>query len=643
MERKFFIFFTTVCATVSLLCFAFFFASCSSSTADDSESTEETEQNSTATEATRNSSTRDLSNNSDDVVTNTTFANTIYLDLTNKQYGTSSADTAMPTSSASTITDNITILNTDGFILIKASKSTGATKIIMSGTLNTGTVSITSNASYAIGLYLNDVSITSGNYPCIEVTKASRTFVVLSGTNTLVDGRTYGTPYGTGNFTNTASEATDDISYTTKTIVVGENTKGSLFSKGQLLFSGDGSLAITTAYKHSIYSKDYIRIFGGTITTTNSGRNGIQCVNGFVMDGGTVTITGTGKNTNNESRGIIVEGQESITDDDGTTPYGVGEGFIIINGGALTINTYSKAMSAKWDIDEDYESTTTDDDPYPYVKINGGTISITTNATPQDDSSSAYTFTDADGVSVTEKTSISPEGIEGKEDVFINGGTLTLNCTDDCINASNTSGKVVITGGSLYCFSSDNDAIDSNGTLTISGGTIVAVTTTNPECAYDCDSNTFTITGGLFVGIGTSNFSNPTVNACTQNAVVMAASYAPAGATTAICASDGTPVFAYTVPTLTTVASIGGSNTYDVILLSSPNIASSTSYYIYNNATVTGGSTFHGLYLAPTSCTGTKNSTSFTTSTTVTTVGSVSNGGAQEGSHPNGGPGSGTF
>jgi len=97
-------------------------------------------------------------------------------------------------------------------------------------------------------------------------------------------------------------------------------------------------------------------------------------------------------------------------------------------------------------------------------------------------------------------------------------------------------------------------------------------------------------------------------------------------------------VFAFTVPSLASVASLSGSNTYDVMIVSSPEIKSGTSYTLYKNATVT-GSTFNGLYTSPTFSAGTQSAT-FTTNSTVTTIGSVSNNGSQEGSHANGGPGS---
>ena len=55
----------------------------------------------------------------------------------------------------------------------------------------------------------------------------------------------------------------------------------------------------------------------------------------------------------------------------------------------------------------------------------------------------------------------------------------------------NASKSIVINGGNIYCYSSGNDGVDSNGTLTITGGTIVSIGTTSPEEGFDCDQNTF--------------------------------------------------------------------------------------------------------------------------------------------------------
>ena len=90
------------------------------------------------------------------------------------------------------------------------------------------------------------------------------------------------------------------------------------------------------------------------------------------------------------------------------------------------------------------------------------------------------------------------EGIESKTNLIINDGTIEVNAYDDCINAKKT---LVINGGTIYCYSTTNDGIDSNGTMTITGGTIISAGAAAPEEGLDCDNNTFKITGGTIIGM----------------------------------------------------------------------------------------------------------------------------------------------
>lgn len=53
-----------------------------------------------------------------------------------------------------------------------------------------------------------------------------------------------------------------------------------------------------------------------------------------------------------------------------------------------------------------------------------------------------------------------------------------------------------------YLYSTSNDAVDSNGKITITGGLMVAAGTTGVEEGFDCDKNTFKVTGGTLLGIG---------------------------------------------------------------------------------------------------------------------------------------------
>ena len=607
-----------------------------------------------ATEYTSNTSTRDLL--AVDDVSAVTFTDTVYIKLDDGEASSSgtsffSADgneytaiTAEKKKAAQTVIENVLIYKTsDGVITLNTENYTGTLKVILSGKIENGSFAMKTSAAYT-GLLLNNVNITSSNYPPIEIKgDVVKTYVILEGTNSITDGRKYGIGYsekeGTDYYTSSFTDTPDSDAELTKTWACGSDTKGSLYTKGSFIFSGNGTLTVEEEYKHAIYAKDYIRVESGTISINSTGRNGIQSVNGFVMEDGKITINGTGDNTNNESRGIIVEGSEDKP----------GEGFIEIHGGEINVNTVSKGISAKWDIDDDAATTDTTDDPYPYVKITGGKIYVKTTGTPQDESRITYTFTDADGESVTETTKLSPEGIEGKQALFITGGEITLHTTDDCLNASRDgSSKVEISGGKIYAYSSNNDAIDSNGQLVISGGTIVALTATTPECAFDCDNYTFKITGGTFVGIGTSNYSAPTSSVCTQSTFVLSGNYFGNGGTTLAVTEAGTTssgsgsnekaVFAFTIPS----AVFGTSSRSDyVMILSSPEIKTGTNYNIKTGVSATGGETFNGLYTTlPTVNGGTTTVNNASTSTTnyVYTKSSVTNGGPQEGEHINNGP-----
>ena len=561
--------------------------------------------------------------------------NEIYLNISDGSISADNIDYKSLSESKTTVIENLTAKIKGGLITITDTNE-GNLKICVTGSSSSSAIKINSTAENSIVIELKEVSLNSGNYPCIEVKNENTIYLVCEGSNTLTDGRTFGTGYseaeGTDYYTSSYSGTPDSDAVLTAAWEEGSDKKGSIYTKGPLILSGTGSLSLSENYKHGFYSKDYIQINGGTYNVQSTGRNAFQAVNSFILNNGSVTISGTGTHTNNQSRGIIVEGSED-------TP---GEGYILINGGSINSTTVSKGISAKWDIDEDAETSSTSDDPYPFILISGGSITLNTTGTPMDESSSYYSFIDADGVTVSEKTKLSPEGIEGKQAVFITGGSLELNCTDDCINASNdTSGKAArleIYGGNIYAFSSENDAIDSNGTLTIAGGIIVAATSRTPECAFDCDSNTFSITGGLIAGIGTNNYSKPTESSCSQSTLVLSGNYFGCGKSTfALEDSSENPVFVYTIPEEFGTTS----NSNYIMICSSPLIKTGTSYTAVTGISAEGGTTFHDLYIEmPTVSDGSSTLSNISTSSSsyVYTKTSSTNGGAQEGSHPNSGP-----
>ena len=101
------------------------------------------------------------------------------------------------------------------------------------------------------------------------------------------------------------------------------------------------------------------------------------------------------------------------------------------------------------------------------------------------------------------------EGLEGTV-VNIFSGDIDLQSTDDCINAAdsdqpNGDFQINITGGKITASASDGDGFDSNGDLTISGGS-VAVWTANAADNGPLDADgTVTISGGTVLAAGESS------------------------------------------------------------------------------------------------------------------------------------------
>lgn len=100
------------------------------------------------------------------------------------------------------------------------------------------------------------------------------------------------------------------------------------------------------------------------------------------------------------------------------------------------------------------------------------------------------------------------EGLEGAA-VNIYSGDVSIAATDDCINAANPSlsgysDTLNISGGTIVAYTTSGDGFDSNGDITISGGT-VAVWTANAADNSPLDADgTVTISGGTVLAAGGS-------------------------------------------------------------------------------------------------------------------------------------------
>lgn len=198
------------------------------------------------------------------------------------------------------------------------------------------------------------------------------------------------------------------------------------------------------------------------------------------------------------------------------------------------------------------------------------------------------------------------EGIESKTALTVNGGTIEANTYDDGLQASR---QLVVNGGKIFVNASNNDGIDSNGTLMVAGGVVISCGATQPEEGFDCDQNTFSVTGGTLVGVGGAT-STPTSSVTTQCVAIYSGKGSQNTEYTVCNSATGEHMFSFVLPR---------SYSQMTMLFSAPGMAKSAGYTIYTGGTKNGGEEFHGLTTGATFGGGTQVAT-FTTGSMVTTV-----------------------
>ena len=217
-----------------------------------------------------------------------------------------------------------------------------------------------------------------------------------------------------------------------------------IYSTEDLVLQGLGTVAVTST-KDGIRTNDDLKLTGGTWTVKASD-TALKAHDSILAYDGVYTLTGGS------------DGLHAEDNDDDTT------GFIVIQGGSFTIKAG----------DDGVHATTT-------VTINGGKMDIT-----------------------------AAEGIEATQ-VILMSGTVNIQATDDGVNAGRKSNdlnvKIEINGGNLTIVmgAGDTDAVDSNGDLVITGGTI----NITAQSAFDYDGS-ITHTGGTIIvnGVETDTVTN---------------------------------------------------------------------------------------------------------------------------------------
>lgn len=171
------------------------------------------------------------------------------------------------------------------------------------------------------------------------------------------------------------------------------------------------------------------------------------------------------------------------------------------------------------------------------------------------------------------------EGLESKTTITINGGNFTFTTYDDCINAASA---LTINGGNLRCVATGNDAIDSNGTMSITGGLVLANGSRDPEEGVDVDqASKLSITGGTVIN-QKGNMLNLTTTQCKVPTIKYSSSIS-AGTLITITNSSGAHILSFKAPQAMSQG----------CYITLPEFKSGSSYKLYTGGSVSGGTVFN--------------------------------------------------
>lgn len=489
---------------------------------------------------------------------------------------------------------------------------TAAGTYLVTGSLTNGKIIVDTESEETVKIVLNGVNITCSNSAPIAVMSAEKVIVILAD--------------------DTENYLTDGTSYTFYSSDEDE-PNATLFSKSDLSISGNGSLVIDANYNDGIASKDGLIIASGTIEV-NAVDDGIRGKDYLIVESGTIDVTAGGDgfksdNDEDDAKGYIAikSGTINITSANdamqATTDLLITDGsFNLKSGGGSSgyVSSSESAKGLKADVSivietGDFIINSADDAIHSgyLISLNDGTYTISSS----DDGIHTDNTVNLNGGTITITKSY--EGIEGPY-INVNGGTIYVTASDDGFNASKGNGGesddgslLDITGGYIVV-TPQADGLDSNGKITISGGTVlVHGAASSMEVGVDVNG-TFTISGGFIAITGPNSNMTETPSSSSSQYSVLARLGANQSSSTLfnIQDSEGNSLITFQP-----------SRTYYTVLFSSSELASGSTYYINTGGSYSGGTELDGIYTGGSYSGGTQY-TSFTISSSVTTVGSGS-------------------
>ena len=144
---------------------------------------------------------------------------------------------------------------------------------------------------------------------------------------------------------------------------------------------------------------------------------------------------------------------------------------------------------------------------------------------------------------------------------------------------------VNISGGYVYVESA-GDGLDSNGDMTISGGTVIVDGPENSGNGALDTNGDIAVTGGILVASGMSGMAEYPGNDSEQNSVSATFDSTYSGGTSITLADESGNI----------IVSYAPSKSFNNIVISSPSISGGNTYTFYADGTVSGTADEYGLY-----------------------------------------------
>lgn len=399
---------------------------------------------------------------------------------------------------------------------------TAAGTYSLSGSVAEGQIIVNAQDAGLVRLVLDGVEISSASTP-IYIQNAEAAALVL--------------PDGTQSF----------ISSSAAYASAEDALNAAIFSHADLTIDGNGSLTLDAPAVDGIASRASLTISGSPLITVNAGDDALQVQTVFTITDGELKLAaggGVGSALADELSGKGIKAEEQIVIEGGNITIDAADDGIrserdlVINSGALVISVVGKAIHASYNLE-----------------INGGSIHVLS----------------------------SDEGLEGGF-IVINDGQINITASDDGINVSEPDDipapylyYLHINGGYVVV-DAEGDGIDSNGSIEMTGGTVIVHGPTGSgDGALDYEG-TFNITGGLLIAAGSAGMPAAPGQTSSQHSVLINFDSAlEAGTLIHIQTGEGEAVLTF-----------APSKVFQSIVFSSPELAEGVTYDVYSGGSSDG-------------------------------------------------------